>query len=127
MFLQNLFPNVETEGLVFWVIVITVLTAVLMAIIKTIVSAIVNFFMVKRADAQSEVRKLSMIFFIFLTGALLMIWSVSIASFLGRDSEEIGFSGFMIVILAILVFGLTYRKSAERLSQKIRRKQVASE
>lgn len=127
MILQNIFPNVETEGLVFWVIVITVLTAVLMAIIKTIVSAVVNFFMVKKADTQREVRKLSMIFFIFLTGALLMLWSVSIASFLGRDSEEIGFSGFMIVILSILVFGLAYRKSAERLSQKIRRKQVASE
>lgn len=124
MILQSLFPNVETEGLVFWVIVITVMTAVLMAIIKTIVSSIVNFLMVKKEDTQREVRKISMISFIFVTGFLLVIWNNSIASFLNREAGEISFAGFMIIILSLLVFGLTYRRTAERLSQKIRRKDV---
>lgn len=116
MFLQVL-PT-ETEGMVLWIVVITILATIGLAIVRSVTSSVINFFVTKRTENAEEVReearKISVIFFIALAGLILIFFQDSLSSYIKRPSSELVFAGIMIIIFAVLVGGLTYRSQAEK-------------
>lgn len=116
MFLQVL-PE-ETEGMVLWIVVITILATIGLAIVRSVTSSVINFFVTKRTEneenVKEEARKISVIFFIALAGFIMIFFQDSLSSYIKRPSNELVFAGIMIIIFAVLVGGLTYRSHAEK-------------
>lgn len=104
-----------------WIIVVTVLATMGIAILRSIVGAIVGYFLVRKDETKAEVRKFSMIFFVFLVGLVLLLAQNQIGSFMNRGAEEVAFAGLWVILFSILILGLTYRKGTQRAIGKIRR------
>lgn len=116
VFLQIL-PE-ETEGMVLWILVVTILATVGLAILRSVFSSIVSFFVTKKTESEEnvreEARKVSVIFFIALAGFLMIFFQTQLSSYIHRPSSDMVFAGLMIIIFAVLVGGLTYRSQAEK-------------
>jgi hypothetical protein len=109
------------EGMFIWIIVITVLATIGIAILRSIVGSVVEYFLIKKDEnkenAKKEVRRFSMVAFIFIIGILLLIFQDSLALFINRPVEEVSFAGFLTIIFAILIAGLTYRNTLGRIKR----------
>ena len=116
MFLQVL-PQ-ETEGMVLWIVVITMLATIGIAILRSVTSSVINFFVTKKTENEEEVReearKISVIFFVALAGIIMIFFKDPLSNYIQRPSSEMVFAGIMIIIFAVLVGGLTYRSQAEK-------------
>ena len=116
VFLQIL-PE-ETEGMVLWILVVTILATVGLAILRSIFSSIVSFFVTKKTESEEnvreEARKVSVIFFIALAGFLMIFFLTQLSGYINRPSTDMVFAGIMIIIFAVLIGGLTYRSQAEK-------------
>lgn len=116
MFLQVL-PQ-ETEGMVLWIVVITMLATIGIAILRSLTSSVINFFVTKKTENEEEVReearKISVIFFVALAGLIMIFFKDPLSNYIQRPSGEMVFAGIMIIIFAVLVGGLTYRSQAEK-------------
>ncbi len=119
MILQ-LLPANEGEGMILWIIIVTVLATMGIAILRSFVGSIVGFFILRKGEAQDEVRRFSMVSFVYVIGIILLIFQESIALFLKRPTDEIAFAGLIVIIGAIFITGFVYRKGAERVVDKIR-------
>lgn len=122
MFLQVL--PAETEGMVIWILLITILVTIGLAILRSVTSSVINFFVTKKTNneenVREEARKVSVIFFIALAGFLLIFFQTQLSSYIQRPSSEMVFAGLMIIIFAVLVGGLTYRSQAEKGMNRVR-------
>lgn len=114
------FPANEGEGMILWIIIVTVLATIGIALLRSFVGSIVGYFLVKKGETQEEVRRFSMIFFVFIIGGLLLFFQDSIALFLNRPSDEIAFAGLIVIIGALFITGFMYRKGTQRAIGKIR-------
>ncbi len=119
MILQ-LLPANEGEGMVLWIIIVTVLATMGIAILRTVVGSIVGYFLVRKGETQDEVRRFSTISFVYIIGLLLIFFQDSIALFLKRPSDEIAFAGLIVIIGAMFITGFMYRKGTQRIVGKIR-------
>lgn len=123
MILQ-IFPSAEAEGMVWWIIIVTVLVTVIIAVLRNIISSIVSSLVVKKDETRDEVRKASMIFFVFLVGAILVFASGTVGVFLNKSASEIATVGVFVILISILIAGLNYRKGAKRTVDRIKRKKI---
>lgn len=125
MILQFLPSGSAEEGMAVWVIVVTVLATIGIAVLRSIVGAIVEFFLVKKDEsserAKEEVRRFSMVFFFVFVGVLLIIFQDSVALFINKPSQDVAFAGFLTLIFSILIAGLTYRTTAKKVVDRVRR------
>lgn len=123
MILQ-VFPSAEAEGMVWWIIIVTVFVTVILAVLRSVISSVVGFFIVKKDETRDEVRKASMIFFVFLVGVILVFTSSTVGIFLNKDSSEIATVGVFVILISILIAGMNYRKGAKRTVDRIKRKKT---
>jgi len=122
MFLQVM-PNSD-EGFFIWIVIITVVSTMAIVAIKYVIGSIVEYFLVRKDESKErageEVRRFSMVFFIFIVGVLLLIFQDSLALFINRPAEEVEFAGFLTIIISIFITGLAYRNTTRRVVGKIR-------
>ncbi len=126
VFLQ-IFPSAETEGMVWWIFIVTVIATMLVALFKSAIGSFIQQFIVKKDETKKEVRKFSMIFFVFLVGVILVFASIPIGVFLNKDSSEISIVGVFVILISILIAGLNYRKGAKRTVDRIKRRKTDEE
>ena len=123
--LQLLTSANEGEGMVWWIIIVTVLATIALAIIKSVFSKIVLFFSVKKEESEERtketIRKTSIIAFVGIVGVILIFFQDSLGLFLHRPAGEVAFAGLMIILFTFLVTGLIFRNATHKIFGKVKR------
>ncbi len=122
MFMQIL--PADTEGIVLWILVVTILATIGLSLLRSFISAIVSFFILKKSQneeaVREETRKFSIVLFIMIAGLIMIFAKESLATYINRPADELAFAGGLIILFSILVGGLTYRTQTEKAVNKVK-------